>query len=176
MQTHLSQRAITVRAYKGLSQPNSFSDRSSEILQLKEDELKGEVVVTGMGKFLQEKLGCRRETDMPCPQEHLPSPVKFAQAQQKAQIPAQAGPSQGHPFNSRAPCCKGTKSHQQAAGFAARALQVLEKSKTRTDNAARRLQCLRSNSSTRNTSNPGPIGRLWPMQALGKISASIKQM
>ncbi|KAF6327563.1 hypothetical protein mRhiFer1_008278 [Rhinolophus ferrumequinum] len=136
----------------------------------------GPKVMTGMGKFLQERLGRQMEQIRPVLKSAFPPQVKFGQAQQKAQVPAQAGPIQGHPFNSRAPSCKVTKSSQQAAGFAARALQVLDKSETRTDNSARRLRHLRSNSYTRSTSNPGPIGRLWPFQAPGKISASIRQM
>ncbi|KAF6327560.1 hypothetical protein mRhiFer1_008275 [Rhinolophus ferrumequinum] len=99
----------------------------------------GPKVMTGMGKFLQERLGCRHATDMPCPQEPRPSPVKSGQAQQKAQVPAQAGPIQGHPFNSWAPCCKVTKSCQQTAGFAGQSstsLRQIRDKDTQTQNVA----------------------------------------
>ncbi|KAM5259874.1 LOW QUALITY PROTEIN: spermatogenesis-associated protein 31D1-like [Hipposideros larvatus] len=74
-------------------------------------------VTTGLGKFLQEKLGRWHATDIPCPKEPLPAPGKLGK-QQEAQVRAQAGPIQQPASSSRAPCCKVTKSCQQAAGFA----------------------------------------------------------
>lgn len=56
---------------------------------------KGHKVQTRIGKFLQEKLGRRRITVIPFPEEPLPFPVKSGNAQQKSQIRAQAGPIQG---------------------------------------------------------------------------------
>lgn len=46
---------------------------------------KGQKVKTRIGKFLQEKLGRRRITVIPFPEEPLPSPVKSGKAQQKSQ-------------------------------------------------------------------------------------------
>lgn len=60
----------------------------------------------GLRRYLREKLGRRQAADIPCPQEPLPSPVKFGKAQQEAEVGAQAGSPQGPPLNSRAPCCK----------------------------------------------------------------------
>lgn len=60
----------------------------------------------GIGKYLREKLGRWHASDIPCPQEPLPAPVKFGKAQQEAEAGAQAESSQGTPLNSRAPCRK----------------------------------------------------------------------
>lgn len=66
----------------------------------------GKKVRRGFGRHLREKLGRRHAADIPCPQEPLPSPVKFGKAQQEAEVGAQAESPQGSPLSSRAPCCQ----------------------------------------------------------------------
>ncbi|XP_036187389.1 spermatogenesis-associated protein 31D1-like [Myotis myotis] len=69
------------------------------------------------GNFLEEKLGHRHAVHITCPQEPLPSAMKFAKALQIAAVWAWAEPVQGHPFHSRASSCKvtNTKTFHQAA-------------------------------------------------------------
>nr|XP_010951439.1 spermatogenesis-associated protein 31D4-like isoform X1 [Camelus bactrianus]XP_045371122.1 spermatogenesis-associated protein 31D4-like isoform X1 [Camelus bactrianus]XP_045371123.1 spermatogenesis-associated protein 31D4-like isoform X1 [Camelus bactrianus]XP_045371124.1 spermatogenesis-associated protein 31D4-like isoform X1 [Camelus bactrianus]XP_045371125.1 spermatogenesis-associated protein 31D4-like isoform X1 [Camelus bactrianus] len=77
-------------------------------------------IMTDIGKFLGEKLGCQHATDVTCSQEPLPSPVQFGKTQQKAEVQIRAEPVQGHPLNYEAPSCKvtNTKSCHQEAIFA----------------------------------------------------------
>ncbi|XP_059782654.1 spermatogenesis-associated protein 31D4-like [Balaenoptera ricei] len=77
-------------------------------------------IVTDVGKFLEEKLGCQHAIDVTCSPEPLPFPVQFRKTQQKVDVQVQKEPVQGHPFNYRAPSCKvtNTKSCHQEAIFA----------------------------------------------------------
>ncbi|XP_032977923.1 spermatogenesis-associated protein 31D1-like [Rhinolophus ferrumequinum] len=136
---------------------------------------KGLKVMTGMGKFLQEKLGHRSAADMPCTQERLLSPVKFGQAQQKAQVRAQAGLIRGHPFNSRPPCCKVTKSCQQAFGFAGQSSTRLRHTQDRDRQPHQKAGALKEQLLYQKRFQSGPCRETVPHPSPGQSSTSLRQ-
>ncbi|XP_034507977.1 spermatogenesis-associated protein 31D1 [Ailuropoda melanoleuca] len=76
---------------------------------------KAQKITPDIGKFLEEKKGCRHPTDSTHSQQLIPSPIKFGKIQQK-EVWAQAQPVQGYPFNYRAPSYKETNTkscHQE---------------------------------------------------------------
>nr|XP_019584827.1 PREDICTED: spermatogenesis-associated protein 31D1-like [Rhinolophus sinicus] len=137
--------------------------------------IKGPKVMTGMGKFLQEKLGRRHTTDMPCTQERLPSPVKLGQAQQKAQVRAQAGLIRRHPFNSRPPCCKVTKSCQQASGFAGQSSTRLRHIQDRDRQPHQKAGSLKEQLLYQKCFQSRPCRETMPHPSPGQSSTSLRQ-
>ncbi|KAM5259877.1 spermatogenesis-associated protein 31D1-like [Hipposideros larvatus] len=133
-------------------------------------------VTTGPGKCLQEKLGRRRATDIPCPQEPLPAPGKFGKPQTKAQVPAQSGPIQRHPSSSRAPCCKVTKSCQQAAGFAGQSPINGRQTRARDRQPHQKVVAFQEQFSSQKHLQSWPSREAVPHPSLDQSCESIRQM
>ncbi|XP_054583199.1 spermatogenesis-associated protein 31D1-like [Eptesicus fuscus] len=60
-------------------------------------------VMSNIGKFSKEKLGCQHAGVTTCPQEPLPSAAQSGKPVQKGAVQAQAEPGQGSPFHRRTP-------------------------------------------------------------------------
>ncbi|XP_037654439.1 spermatogenesis-associated protein 31D1-like isoform X2 [Choloepus didactylus] len=77
-------------------------------------------LMVDIGKFLEEKLGHRHGGDTTCSQKSLPYLMKFGETQHRVRQKSQAEPTQGHPFNHRAPSHKvtSTDTSSQTTTFA----------------------------------------------------------
>ncbi|KAM5260586.1 spermatogenesis-associated protein 31D1-like [Hipposideros larvatus] len=133
-------------------------------------------VMTCLGKFLQQKLGHEQATNIPCPEEPLLAPGKLGKPQQEAQVRAQAGPIQRPPSSSRAPCCKVTKSCQQAAGPAGQSSTNMRQTRARDRQPHQKVAVFKEQFSSQKHLQSWPSREAVPHPSLDQNSARIRHM